>query len=187
METDASIQGLGAVLSQLQDSGDIHPVAYASRALSATEKRYAITELETLAVVWAMSHYHAYLFGNDVTIYTDHSGEGSFGNSKSQVLNMHNDGVEFMGAVYEVYKLCISQEKKISMQMPSHAIPRVHQLKNKRKYKLFKLSLAIQHMTPSLMLEVIYQSSFLLTPLEPAIHKPMIWKQLSNQTLISKT
>ena len=68
-----SIHGLGAVLSQLQDSGHIHPVAYASRALSATEKRYSITELETLAVVWAVSHFHAYLYGNDVTIYTDHS------------------------------------------------------------------------------------------------------------------
>ena len=68
-----SIQGLGAILSQLQASGDIHPVAYASRALSATEKRYAITELETLAVVWAVSHFHAYLYGNDVTIYADHS------------------------------------------------------------------------------------------------------------------
>ena len=73
METDASIQGLGAVLSQLQDNNEIHPVAYASRALSATEKRYAITELETLAVVLAVSHFHAYLYGNDVTIFTDHS------------------------------------------------------------------------------------------------------------------
>ena len=51
----------------------MHPVAYASRSLSATEKRYGITELETLAVVWAISHFHAYLYGNDVTVYTDHS------------------------------------------------------------------------------------------------------------------
>ena len=35
--------------------------------------RYAITELETLAVVWALSHFHAYLYGNNVTVYTDHS------------------------------------------------------------------------------------------------------------------
>jgi len=25
------------------------------------------------AVVWAVIHFHAYLYGNDVTIYTDHS------------------------------------------------------------------------------------------------------------------
>ena len=37
----------------------LHPVAYASRSLSPQEKRYAITELETLAVVWAVSHFHA--------------------------------------------------------------------------------------------------------------------------------
>ena len=45
--------GLGAVLSQIQDDGRIHPVAYASRALSQPETNYRITDLETLAVVWA--------------------------------------------------------------------------------------------------------------------------------------
>ena len=35
--------------------------------------RYAITELETLAIVWAMSHFHSYLYGHDVTVLTDHS------------------------------------------------------------------------------------------------------------------
>ena len=37
------------------------------------EKRYAVTELETLAVVWALNHFHAYLYGNEVAVYTDHS------------------------------------------------------------------------------------------------------------------
>ena len=73
LETDASAQGLGAVLSQVQDDKRLHPIAYASRALSPQEKKYAITELETLAVVWAVQHYHAYLYGHEVTVYTDHS------------------------------------------------------------------------------------------------------------------
>ena len=63
LETDASIQGVGAILSQRQKDTKLHPVAYASRALSVQEKRYAITELETLAVIWAMSHFHSYLYG----------------------------------------------------------------------------------------------------------------------------
>lgn len=73
LETDAGIRGLGAVLSQKQTDGKLHPIAFASRALSPPEKNYAVTELETLAVVWACSHYHAYLYGHNVTVYTDHS------------------------------------------------------------------------------------------------------------------
>ena len=73
LETDASIQGLGAVLSQLQSDDKPHPVAYASRALSPSERNYGITELETLAVVWGISHFHHLLYGNSVTVYTDHT------------------------------------------------------------------------------------------------------------------
>ena len=73
LETDASILGLGAVLSQVQDDGKPHPISFASRALSNSEKNYAITELETLAVVWAISHYHHHLYGHSVTVLTDHT------------------------------------------------------------------------------------------------------------------
>ena len=73
LETDASIKGLGAILSQVQDDGKLHPLAYASRSLSQSEKNYAITELETLAVVWAVIHFRYYLYGNEVTVITDHA------------------------------------------------------------------------------------------------------------------
>lgn len=73
LETDASAHGLGAILSQLQDDGKHHPVAYASRALSPQEKKYTITELKMLAFVWAISHFHCYLYGHNVTVMTNHS------------------------------------------------------------------------------------------------------------------
>ena len=47
-------------------------VAYTSHALSPQEKRHVITELESLTVVWAVNHFHAYLYGHDV-VFTDHS------------------------------------------------------------------------------------------------------------------
>ena len=73
LETDARFHGLGAVLSQEQEDGKSRPVAYASHALSAPERNYSITELETLAVGWATSHFHTYLYGNCVTVYTNNS------------------------------------------------------------------------------------------------------------------
>ena len=71
LETDASGLGLGAVLSQRQPDGKIHPVAFASHALSPCEKNYSITELETLADLWAVSHFQCYLYGQEVVVYTD--------------------------------------------------------------------------------------------------------------------
>ena len=69
LETDASMNGLGGVLSQKQEDSHLHSIAYASRSLSWSEKRYAITELDTLVVMWALSDFHAYVYGNDVTVY----------------------------------------------------------------------------------------------------------------------
>ena len=54
LETDASILGLGAIL---QPNGSTHPVAYASRSLNQAERNYG---LETLAVVWAVTHFNVW-------------------------------------------------------------------------------------------------------------------------------
>ena len=69
----ASGKGLGAVLEQEQADGKNHPIAYASRTLSPHEQWYGITELETLAVVWSLKHFLAYLYGHKCIVYTDHS------------------------------------------------------------------------------------------------------------------
>ena len=75
LETDASKQGLGAILSQYQGDKKLHPVTYASHSVSTAhaESNYAITNLETLAVVWAITHFRYYLYGHNVTVITDHA------------------------------------------------------------------------------------------------------------------
>ena len=72
LETDASGEGLGAVLSQEQADGTMRPIAYASRSLQGAEARYPATELEALGVVWAVKKLRHYLYGHQCTIVTDH-------------------------------------------------------------------------------------------------------------------
>lgn len=70
---DASPVGLGAILMQkTTPDATSQTVAYASRALTATEQRYSQLEREALAVIWACQHFHLYVYGSSFTIITDH-------------------------------------------------------------------------------------------------------------------
>ena len=64
LETDASKEGLGAVLSQKQDDGLYHPIAFGSCSLTPSEKNYHSSKLEFLALKWSVTEhfkeYHAY-------------------------------------------------------------------------------------------------------------------------------
>ena len=62
LETDASKEGLGVVLSQKQSDGRYHPVAFGSRSLTPAEKNYHSSKLEFLALKWSMTgHFKEYL------------------------------------------------------------------------------------------------------------------------------
>ena len=71
LETDASRQGIGFVLLQNQ-GGHWRLIQCGSRFLSASEGRYAMIELECLAVVWAMKKCYPYLAGVSFDLVTDH-------------------------------------------------------------------------------------------------------------------
>ena len=74
LETDASKEGLEAVLSQKQADGQYHPVAYGSGALTAHEKNYHFTKLEFLVLKWAiMEHFKEYLLYQPFLVRTDNN------------------------------------------------------------------------------------------------------------------
>ena len=47
-------------------------ISYGGRALRAAEKNYGIRYFELLALVEGVKHYHVYLAGGKVTVFTDH-------------------------------------------------------------------------------------------------------------------
>ena len=69
--TDASSDGLGAVLYQDQD-GQRRIIAYASRSLSPSERNYPVHKLEFLTLKWAITDkFHEYLYGAEFQVFTD--------------------------------------------------------------------------------------------------------------------
>ena len=74
LETDASKEGLAAVLSQKQEDGWFHLVAYGSRVLTTHEKNLHSTKLEFLVLKWAiMEHFKEYLLYQPFLVRTNNN------------------------------------------------------------------------------------------------------------------
>ena len=77
LETDASLKGLGAVLSQEDDIGNFRIISYASHILKPYEKSiksYSFAELELLVQKWSVCEkFKDYLIGSNFTMLTDNN------------------------------------------------------------------------------------------------------------------
>jgi len=71
LDTDASNFGLGSVLSQQQSVGE-KAIAYASRTLMPSERKYVTTRKELRAIVVGLKHFRQYLLGWHFIIRTYH-------------------------------------------------------------------------------------------------------------------
>ena len=83
LETDASSVGLGTALLQTQEgticqkdklpeNTIMHPIAFASKSLTAAEHRYSNIEREVLGILHGLKKLHHYCFARDVNVITDH-------------------------------------------------------------------------------------------------------------------
>jgi len=72
LDTDASFDRIGAVLSQLDENGREKPIAYGSRAMNKHELGYCITRKELLAIFYFTQHFKHYLYGKRFKLRTDH-------------------------------------------------------------------------------------------------------------------
>jgi hypothetical protein len=84
LETDASDYAIGSILSQTDENGLLHPVAFDSRRLGPAELNYAIHDKELLAIVWSFQRWRSHLLGaqEQIKVLTDHNALEYFMSSK---------------------------------------------------------------------------------------------------------
>ena len=75
LSVDASLDGLGAVLSQLPAGEEkARPIAFASKTLSKSQQRYPAHRLEFMALKWSISEkFSHWLKGHNFTVWTDNN------------------------------------------------------------------------------------------------------------------
>ena len=107
LDTDASEYALGAVLSQVHE-GEERVLAYASKALTHSQRNYCTTYRELLVIIEFVPHFKHYLLGRKFVIRTDHSSlrwflnfknaEGLVGRWHAMLANYEYDLVHRAGA-----------------------------------------------------------------------------------------
>ena len=89
VECDASVMGIGAVLSQ-----EGHLVEFFSEKVSEPRQKWSAYELEFYTVVWALKHWEHYLFHQEFVLFTNHQAL-KFINSQKTMNRMHARWIAF--------------------------------------------------------------------------------------------
>ena len=79
--------GYGACLAQVGEDGTEHPIAYASTSLNVAQKKFASTEAEASAAMWALRKWGAMVQGNVCILVTDHKAVSAFTNPNKEFMN----------------------------------------------------------------------------------------------------
>lgn len=108
LTVDASPRGLGAILSTVE-GGVEKPISYASRSLSAAEKRYSQIQKEATAIIFGIRKYHQYLYGRDVPfiLRTDHKPLLSIFNPDKGVPEVSANRLQRYAIFLSAYNYCI--------------------------------------------------------------------------------
>lgn len=71
--TDASSVGQGGVLMQKnEEANTFSAIAYCSRTLSASERKWPTVQVELSAIIYSLREFRPYIFMSDIELHTDH-------------------------------------------------------------------------------------------------------------------
>lgn len=73
IHTGASNDTVAACLSQFDDNSVERPIAFISKKLSETQRRWSVIEKEAYAIVYALDHFDYFIYGMNVILYTEHN------------------------------------------------------------------------------------------------------------------
>ncbi|GFY02063.1 retrovirus-related Pol polyprotein from transposon 412 [Trichonephila clavipes] len=131
LDTDASHESIGAVLSQDID-GQERVIAYFSKCLSKPERNYCVTRKELLDIVKALEHFYRYLYGRRFLLQTDHA-------SLIWLLNFkHPEGriARWIQRLQEyTLKFATEKDQRMEMQTPFRDDPVLRAANTARKSK----------------------------------------------------
>jgi len=105
IESDASDFAIGAVLSQRDEKGRLHPVAFHSRKFQLVEINYEIHDKELRAIVDAFKHWRRYCEGatNQVQVFSDHQNLEYFTTTKILNRRQARWAQELAGIDFRIY------------------------------------------------------------------------------------
>ena len=99
LDTDASFNTIGAVLSQADERGIEKVIAYGSHAMTSHEIGYCTTRKELLAVYYFCVHFKHYLYGRRFTLRTDHKAITFMLNTKKPVTSQFQTWINFLSSL----------------------------------------------------------------------------------------
>ena len=99
LDTDASFDTIGAVLSQLDDNGNERVVAYGSHTMNKHEIGYCITRKELLAIYYFTQHFKHYLYGKKFLLRTDHKALTFMMTTKKPITPQFQTWINFLSSL----------------------------------------------------------------------------------------
>lgn len=109
--TDASNIGISAILCHRYDNGVERPIAFASRTLSETERKYSILDREACAIIFGLKKFFQFLYGNKFILSCDNKPLVYILDTKKQVPILAANRVQRYALILQTFNYSIEYIK----------------------------------------------------------------------------